>query len=162
MIPRPGGISIPFGQIKSAVEMLTRPPRASRDLICSGPIAWALFYLRLGAEGRAGVPVPALGALHVAGLWLLTAMIAAEFAVRLDRVAGDGWFHAAWGAIAALALWLTVQYSARWPMRTAPRAYAEIGVPGLAVMTALWLVWANVRSDGDPSPLRALPLANPL
>jgi len=126
------------------------------------PIAWALFYLRLGAQGRADVPVPAVGALHVAGLWLLTAMIAAEFALRLDRVAGDGWFHAAWGAIAALALWLTVQYSARWPMRTAPRAYAEIGVPGLAVMTALWLLWATVRSDGDPSPLRALPLANPL
>jgi len=106
--------------------------------------------------------VPAFGVLHVAGLWLLTAMIAAEVALRLDRVAGDGWFHAAWGATAALALWLTVQHALRWPMRAAPHEYAKIGVPGLAAFAALWLVWANVTSDGDPGPLPALPLVNPL
>ena len=126
------------------------------------PLAWALFYARLAAEERAAPRVPALGVLHVAGLWLLTVMMAAEVALRLDRVAGDGWVRAAWGATAALALWLTVQHALRWPVRAAPHAYGEIGVPGLAAFAALWLLWANVRSDGDPAPLPALPLVNPL
>ncbi|HYS14999.1 MAG TPA: DUF2339 domain-containing protein [Burkholderiaceae bacterium] len=126
------------------------------------PLAWALFYFRLGADERATVRLPVPIAWHVAGLWLLTVMVAAELALRVDHVAGDGWFHAAWGATLALALWLTAVRSTRWPIRLAPDAYARIGAPGLAVFAALWLLVANVRSGGDPAPLPALPVVNPM
>jgi len=127
------------------------------------PLAWALFYFRLGAdENAAPVRLPARNAWHVAGLWLVTIMVAAELALRVDPVAGDGWFHAAWGATLALALWLTTVKSERWPMRLAPDAYARIGAPGLAVFAVLWLLVANVRSGGDPAPLPALPVINPM
>lgn len=126
------------------------------------PLAWTLFALRLKAEDVAQVKVPAPGALHVAGLWLATAMLAGEAALWLDRVAGDGWFHAAWGAAWALALWYVAHDTARWPMRAVPAAYARVGAPGLAAFGALWLLAANVRTGGDPAPLPAIFLLNPM
>lgn len=124
------------------------------------PLAWILFYFQIGAA-RA-LPANVRGAVHVAALWLLTTMIAAELALQVDRFAGDGWFHAAWGSTLAAALWLCVQRAQRAPMSAAPAAYATFGVPGLAAMAVTWLLWANVRSGGNPAPLPALPLLNPM
>ncbi|MFN7570193.1 MAG: DUF2339 domain-containing protein [Betaproteobacteria bacterium] len=126
------------------------------------PAAWLAFYLRLHAESKAVVKLPASGAVHVAGLWLLTSMLAAEVALQVDRVAGDGWFHGAWGQVLAAALWIVVQHASRWPMRAAPFAYARVGAPGLAAASLGWLLFANLWCAGDPAPLPALPIANPL
>jgi uncharacterized membrane protein len=128
------------------------------------PLAWAVFYARLAWNERAPLPVPALmqSALHVAGLWLLTAMITAEAALRIDTIAGDGWFHGLWGAVPAIALWLAVQYATRWPLRAAPFAYASIGVPGLAIFALAWVLFASVFTPGDPAPIGYVPLLNPL
>jgi uncharacterized membrane protein len=127
------------------------------------PLSWAFFYLRL-AEERTTMRVPAAmqTVLHVTGLWLLTAMVAAEAALRIDTIAGDGWFHALWGAVPATALWLVVQYATRWPMRAAPFAYASIGVPGLAIFTLAWVFFSSVLTPGDPTPIGYVPLLNPL
>ena len=89
-------------------------------------------------------------------------MIAAEAALRIDTIAGDGWFHGLWGAVPAIALWLVVQYAMRWPMRAAPFAYASIGAPGLAIFALAWIVFASVFTPGDPAPIGYLPLLNPL
>jgi len=126
------------------------------------PIAWALFYLRLHWEDRAGlrVPYPEIG--HVAGLWLLTAMATVELALQLDRIAGDGWYFAVWGAVPALALWLVLQYKMRWPMRAVPFAYAKLGAPGLAAFLLGWIVFTSIRTTGDAAPLPYIPLLNPL
>jgi uncharacterized membrane protein len=126
------------------------------------PAAWSLFYLRLRAEERAAVKLPLSGSVHVAGLWLATAMLAAEAALQVDRVAGDGWFHAAWGLVMAGALWIVVQHALRWPMRAAPFAYAQVGAPGLAAAALGWLLFANLWCAGDPAPLPAWPIVNPL
>jgi uncharacterized membrane protein len=126
------------------------------------PVGWILYYLRLTADERAQVRVPGPAVLHIAGLWLLTMMFAAEMALRVDPVAGDGWFHAAWGITFALALWLTVSNPTRWPIRLAPTAYIDTGAPGIAVLAGLWLLGANVHTGGDPAPLPALPLVNPM
>ena len=91
------------------------------------PLAWAFFYARLAWEHRASAAdtdTHCDSVLHVGGLWLLVAMIAAEVALRIDMIAGDGWFHALWGAVPAIALWLSVAHAVRWPMRAAPFAYA--------------------------------------
>jgi len=126
------------------------------------PIAWILFYLRLGARDNTPERLPVSNALHVAGLWLFASMLAAEIALQLDRFAGDGWFHAAWGASFAGALWFAISDARRWPIRQAPFAYARIGAPGLAILAGAWLVIANIHSGGDPAPLPALPLFNPM
>ncbi len=126
------------------------------------PLAWVLFYWRLGRDDRLPVKLPVAGPVHVAGLWLLTAMVAAEAALGLDRIAGAGWFHAAWGAVFALALWWTAQPRDVWPVRAAPAIHASIGIPGLAAFAALWLLLANAMTGGDPAPLVALPVLNPM
>ncbi len=128
------------------------------------PLAWAFFYARLAWEERAPLRVPDAmnSVLHVGGLWLLTAMVAAEAALRIDTIAGDGWFHGLWGAVPAVALWLVVQYAMRWPMRAAPFAYASIGAPGFAIFALAWVLFVSVFTPGDPSPIGYLPLLNPL
>jgi uncharacterized membrane protein len=128
------------------------------------PLAWIFFYMRLAWEERASLRVPlnAQWTLHVGGLWLLTAMITAELALRIDTIAGAGWFHGVWGALPALALWLVIQYAVRWPMRAAPFAYASIGAPGLAIFVLAWLIFASVHTPGDPAPIPYVPLLNPL
>jgi uncharacterized membrane protein len=126
------------------------------------PLAWALYYLRLHWEERDTVRAPYPNVLHIAGLWLLTAMIAAEAALLLDDIAGDGWYFGVWGAIPALALWLVLRYRVRWPMRAAPFAYAQIAAPGLAVFLLAWIAFTSVRTPGDPTPLPYLPILNPL
>ena len=126
------------------------------------PVAWTLFYLRLHWEDRAGVRAPYPDLLHVAGLWLLTALVASELALQVDRIAGDGWYFAIWGGVPAVALWLQLQFKLRWPMRAAPFAYAKICAPGLAAFLLGWILVASVRTSGDPTPLPYIPLLNPL
>ncbi|MGZ9075239.1 MAG: DUF2339 domain-containing protein, partial [Burkholderiaceae bacterium] len=128
------------------------------------PLAWGFFYARLAWEKRAALNTPSnvQTTLHVAGLWLLTAMITAEAALRIDTIAGAGWFHGVWGAVPALALWFVIHYAMRWPMRAAPFAYASIGGPGLALFALAWVVFVSVFTPGDPAPIPYLPLLNPL
>jgi uncharacterized membrane protein len=127
------------------------------------PAAWGLFYLLLHRAEHGGprLQAPVAGAVHVAALWLLVLMFAAELALRVDAVAGGGWFHATWGAVLALALWVSVQHALRWPLRAAPFAYASVGVPGLAAAALAWLLVGSVRAV-DAAPLPSLPLLNPL
>jgi uncharacterized membrane protein len=145
-----------------AIEAAQMPSRHYGWIVW--PLAWILFYARLAWEERASVRVPssAQSMLHVGGLWLLTAMITAEVALRVDTIAGAGWFHGVWGAVPALVLWFVIQYAMRWPMRAAPFAYASIGAPGLAIFVLAWLVFASAFTPGDPAPLPYLPLLNPL
>jgi uncharacterized membrane protein len=126
--------------------------------------AWGAYYARFIQARRSGAELPpgAVAALHVAGLWLLPAMVAAECAVRLGPVAGAGWVHAGWGALAAVALWFATLQRPRWPASEAPDAYAGVGAYGLAVFAGLWLLVCGLGDAGDPAPLPALPLLNPV
>jgi len=128
------------------------------------PLAWAIFYVRLSWDARTSLPVsgPLQSVLHVGGLWLMTAMIASEAALRLDFIAGSAWYHALWGAAPAVALWLVIGYALRWPMRAAPLAYAQVGAPGLAIFLLTWIVVTSVFIPGEVSPVPYLPLLNPL
>lgn len=126
------------------------------------PLAWAAYALRLRWDERLAVRIARPGAVHVGGLWLLTAMITAEAALRVDAIAGDGWFYGVWGALPAVALWLVVHYALVWPMRAAPFAYANVGAPGLALFVLGWIVVSSVMTAGEAAPLPYLPLLNPL
>ena len=126
------------------------------------PLAWAAYYARLRWDDSLPAKLAQSGPVHVAGLWLLTAMICAEAALRLDAIAGDGWFFAAWGALPAAALWFVVTRALAWPMRSAPFAYAKLGAPGLAIVLLGWVLLSSIATAGDAAPLSYLPLLNPL
>ena len=127
-------------------------------------IAWLVYYMRFAQAARSGEQIPrsAVAALHVAGLWALAAMVAAECTVQLRAVAGSGWVEAVWGVCAAAALWFASMRPPRWPASAAPEAYAGIGALVLAMFAGIWLLTSAVWSDGDPAPLPALPVLNPL
>jgi len=127
-------------------------------------VAWLAYYARFVQASRSGAELPhsAVAALHVAGLWTLPAMLAAEAIVQLGAVAGSGWIHASWGALAAAALWFAAMQPPRWPANAAPEAYAGVGANGLAAFASLWLLVAGFGTAGDPAPLPALPLLNPM
>ncbi len=143
-----------------AAESATLPSRHYGWFVW--PLAWAAYAVRLRWDDRLVTKVSSPGAVHVGGLWLLTAMITAEVALRVDAIAGDGWFHGVWGALPAVALWLVVHYAFAWPMRAAPFAYATVGAPGLAFFALGWMVVSGVMTPGDAAPLPYLPLLNPL
>jgi len=125
---------------------------------------WGVYYARFAQADRSSAELPpqTVAALHVAGLWMLPAMLAAESAIRLGQVAGDGWVHASWAALAAAALWFATLQPPRWPASAAPRAYAEVGTAGLVGFALCWLLASGLRHAGDPAPLPALPLLNPM
>jgi uncharacterized membrane protein len=126
------------------------------------PLAWLAYAWRLRWDERLSVKAPAPVLVHVVALWLLAAMIAAEGALRIDAIAGAGWFHGVWAAVPAIALWVVVQYAFAWPMRAAPFAYASVGAPGLALFALGAVVVSSVVTAGDTAPLPYLPLLNPL
>jgi uncharacterized membrane protein len=127
-------------------------------------LAWGAYYARFAQADRsaAGLPREVVGALHVAGLWMLPAMLAAEAAVRLGPLAGAGWSHAAWGALAAAALGFATLQPPRWPASAAPVAYARVGAAGLVAFGGCWLLVSGLADAGDPAPLPPLPLINPM
>jgi uncharacterized membrane protein len=127
-------------------------------------LGWVAYYARFMQASRSAAELPpsALAALHVAGLWMLPAMLAAECSVQLRSVAGSGWIGAVWGAVAAAALWFAGMRPPRWPATAAPDAYAGIGAGGLVAFAGAWLLVGGLWTDGDPAPLPALPLLNPM
>ena len=155
-------IGLAAAVVMAAIDVAQMPSRHYGWIVW--PLAWAFFYARLAWEERVLLRVPGTvqSTLHVGGLWLLTAMTAAEVALRIDTIAGVGWFHAAWGAVPAVALWLVVHYATRWPMRAAPFAYASVGAPCLAMFALAWIAFTSVITPGDPAPLPYVPLLNPL
>jgi uncharacterized membrane protein len=143
-----------------AAESATLPSRHFGWFVW--PLAWATYALRLRWDDRLAAKLASPGLAHVGGLWLLTAMVTAEAALRVDAIAGDGWFYGVWGALPAVGLWLVVQYAFAWPMRAAPFAYAKVGAPGLALFALGWVVVSSVMTAGETAPLPYLPALNPL
>jgi uncharacterized membrane protein len=128
------------------------------------PIAWAAYYVRFIQAGRGTFSLSdgVMELLHVAGLWLLPAMIAAQCAISLERVAEASWAGACWGAAGAAALWFATHRPARWPVSAASRAYLGVGSYGLVAFALAWLVQTDLLSPGDAAPLPSIPLLNPI
>ena len=143
-----------------AVESCTLPSRHFGWFVW--PLAWLAYGWRLRWDERLLVKAPSPVLVQVIALWLLTAMVAAEVALRVDAIAGDGWFHGVWAAVPAIALWLVVNYAFAWPMRSAPFAYATVGAPGLALFALGAVLVSSVATAGDTAPIPYLPLLNPL
>jgi uncharacterized membrane protein len=124
------------------------------------PIAWVVYYARFAGTTRTSLPLRSFW--HVAGVWLLAAMVAVEASVAAAPALGSGWTVACLAAPAATALWYVAARPARWPVGLLPGAYRQVAAPGLAIFGLLWLVFGNLACGGDPAPLPAIPIANPM
>jgi hypothetical protein len=137
-------------------------------LAALGWVAWpALFAAHLWLQRRfASAPSLALDSLHAAGVWLLAAVGAWELAWWIHRgVDGEGiWPLIAWAIVPGALLMLLAVRGERlpWPVRSNLATYLLAGAAPLAGFLWLWVLYANVGTDGDPSPLPYVPVLNPL
>ena len=133
-----------------------------------GAPAWAAAFLahfwllsRHGADHR-----KLAAGLHTAGVWMIAFVGAREvgwlidYAVEGKRV----WPSIAWALVpaAVLAALSARRVQARWPVRDYAPDYIVNGGAPVAAFLALWTLYANFTSSGDPYPLVFVPVLNPL
>jgi uncharacterized membrane protein len=134
-----------------------------------GWVAWPAVvatHLALLRRTQALLPLWIQSWLHVAGTWLILAVLALElrYGVRLltDRI--DAWHWLGWAAVPALYLLAAARQHlpARWPLTDFAREYRLLTAAPLAALLLAWVGLSALMSDGDAAPLPYLPLANPL
>ena len=133
-----------------------------------GAPAWAAaFFAHFWLLSRHAADHRKLGAgLHTAGVWMIAILGAREvgwlidYAVEGKRV----WPSIAWALVpaAVLAALSARRVQTRWPVRDHARDYVVNGGAPVAVFLALWTLYANFTSSGDPYPLVYAPVLNPL
>jgi len=142
--------------------------RGTHPFAYLGAPAWAAalvahFWLlsRHAADHRGLV-----AGLHTAGVWIIAILGAREvgwlidYAVEGKRV----WPSIAWALVpaAVMAALSARRVQARWPVRDYATDYVVNGGAPVAVFLALWTLYANFTSSGDPYPLAFVPVLNPL
>jgi uncharacterized membrane protein len=128
------------------------------------PIAFGVHFwllVRHAAERPVLIEV-----LHVIGVYWLALLLSREVGWQIDSlVEGQRvWPLIAWAIVPAtmLAALGTEFLNSRWPVAAYQRSYVVHGGAPLAVFLALWTLYANFTSNGDPWPLAYLPILNPL
>jgi uncharacterized membrane protein len=129
------------------------------------PLAFAgLYFICRRHEGEPGGWLA--NTLHVAGAWLLLALVSWEVAWAIDKgVAGGGsWPAIAWALVPAIALFTLPRLANRlaWPVGIHREAYIALAGGGIALYLALWTLVTNFSLRGDPYPLPYVPILNPL
>ena len=127
------------------------------------PLALAVHHWILASHEKENIEFFAT-ARHLVPFWLVAAVLAKE----LDWLAycfppnQDLWQLLAWGIVGALALLLVLwaRKHERWPVAARPDAYLRIGLAPVAVLLAVWSVYANLSESGAYG-LAYLPLLNP-
>jgi len=103
---------------------------------------------------------------HAGTLWLLAAVGAWETGWAIDQMVEGKqvWPLIAWALIPGALLLVLALRGERiaWPVRPRLANYLLSGAAPLAAFLWCWVLYANVYSDGDPSPLPYIPLLNPL
>ena len=128
------------------------------------PIAFGvhLWLLARHAHERAVL----IGSLHAVGVYWLALLLSREVGWQIDALVEGRrvWPMIAWAIVPAtmLAALGTTFLQSRWPVAAYSRSYIVHGGAPLAVFLALWTLYANFASDGDPYPLAYLPILNPL
>jgi uncharacterized membrane protein len=127
------------------------------------PTAAVVAYAALKRQESAVTPAWQ-GLLHVLALWLVAGLVTWECAWQVHEAVGGAWAVATWGVIPAAVLY-TLPHVARrqaWPIAAHLDSYLCDAATGLALYLCIWCLATNVISNGDPAPLRYVPLLNPL
>jgi len=120
---------------------------------------WSLYRQEVDGDAYAA-PVR-----HALGLWLVALLAGRELAARFgDWGFGTAWVSSAWGFSLAAALGGAVAWGdrGRWPVAPRLDLYRGPVLAPLAILAALWALYANLSAPGAMSPLPYLPLLNPI
>jgi uncharacterized membrane protein len=147
-----------------ALEVLRGEPPFAHLGGASWAIAFAAHFWLLARHANDARRL--VEGLHAAGTWVL-AIVGAREAGWLIDTAVEGkrvWPAISWAIVPALLLAAlsTRRAQARWPLAGHERSYVVNGAAPIAVFLALWTLYANFTSDGDPYPLPFVPFVNPL
>jgi uncharacterized membrane protein len=170
-----GAVRWPSGRVlalalypAAVTEMVLEVLQGVHPFAHLGAAAWAIafashFWLLHRHEKEAPRLVDAL---HAGGTWVLAIVGAREAGWWIDT-AVEGkrvWPAISWAIVPALLLAALSagRVQARWPLARHEAAYVLRGGAPITVFLALWTLYANVTSDGDPFPLPFVPLLNPL
>ena len=177
------GWMIPPALVGALIAALaTRDHPLDRYGWAAWPVAMAVFYGCLGRRepalgmlaarwhgdppdaGTSRGPVPLAAWLHAVGYWTMTVIVAVEVFWQVDQVA-DGIWPLAVTAAAALTLAVAPMAGPRvlaWPFGAHSRTYTLACSGPTLIALAVVVFFAAAVSDGDPTPMLFLPLANPL
>jgi uncharacterized membrane protein len=129
------------------------------------PIAFVVLYWTI-LRVESDVPEGLVQANHCAALWLLASLAGWECAWQLDALVGEGRI---WSQIgrplvpAVLAAWIVARSAGgSWPVGMHSRLYLVQALAPVMLALWLWVLYINVKSNGNPAPLPYLPLLNPL
>lgn len=102
--------------------------------------------------------------LHPVMLWALVILVSWESSWQAGVHAAGVWSDLPWGLVSALVIWLLSRSPPRpsWPVARHLDEYRVLAALPLIAWLALWSVYINVSSDGDPLWLPYLPVLNPL
>lgn len=128
------------------------------------PVAFALgLWILRRHEGQD----PDLeAAQHPASLWLFAIVATWEVAWQIDDAVSGArvWPLIALGLVPGAILWKlgTARLERYWPVAGHVKSYVVVGAGPIALALFAWMLLVNLASDGDPAPLRYVPLLNPL
>ncbi len=128
------------------------------------PVALTAWYLILYYSRDRKPQLHAFA--HAVAFWLLTLLTSWEISGRIaQHLPGmQTWSLCVWGAVPALLVLLIARRGAElpWPVDGNMSDYLGLGSAPLALVSFLWLLYANLTQAGNPWPLPYLPLLNPL
>ena len=150
----PVSMAIFYGCLRSGEQALRTLADRWRSRRHDDPPAW------VSARG----PAPLAAWLHAAGFWIVAVIVAVEVRWQIDQAAEGVWPLAVTVAAAMVVagLPMAARRWVEWPFDTHWRTYTLACSGPLLIMLAVVVLDAAVFSDGDPSPLLYLPVANPL
>ena len=126
------------------------------------PAAFAIHFglLRLYRRQRPEIET----VLHAGGYWVLLTLVSAETYWQVDQVAGGTWplVAALMAAVVLVGGTLRGQRPLKWPLESNRRAYVLGGAGPVVAGLSIAALVAIFVSDGDPEPIKYVPLLNPL
>ncbi len=106
-----------------------------------------------------------LGHWHAGTMWFfifLATWTIARFASDVF-IAQDLWVDVTWGIIPAMAIFklLWLKDKLKWPFQLYRQNYLYVGTAPICIYLVMWVIYACFQ-EGDPTPLRYIPILNPL
>jgi len=162
---RSAAVLLPAGMVLAAAALYDRHGHPLMEQgAWAWPLAFVVAWLALHRQERDDcAPLPRTQ--HLLLFWMLAVLLVWELEARLDLAEmALQWKRAAWGAIPAALVALTVRLAQRdlWPFREHAGLYRDVALMPLLIVLGGWSVFANLADPGIAVPVTHIPLVNPL
>ena len=106
-----------------------------------------------------------LGHWHAATMWFLVFLATWTIARYASEIfiARVLWVNVAWGLVPAISIFvlLSLESKLKWPLKPYEQNYLYNGSVPICIYLVGWVIYACFQ-EGDPAPLRYIPIINPL